>query len=196
MVLANCKTVVWRKITEDLSLECVRVGALGSGHGIVGRVIAVMSDTPLELNYRIETGPNWETRTVWLEQIFRGRQLRLNLTHRKGVWLLNGALSPEHAGCTDVDLGLSPSTNMLPINRLALAIGAAAEIRAAWIRFPSLEIAPTQQRYERRGQDRWRYTNLSSGVTADIEVDADGLPLKYENLWTRAATWQPARVVE
>jgi hypothetical protein len=38
-------------------------------------------------------------------------------------------------GCLDIDLGFSPSTNLLPIRRLTLAVGEAATVRAAWLPF-------------------------------------------------------------
>lgn len=37
--------------------------------------------------------------------------------------LLNGVDCPAVAGCTDIDLGFSPSTNLLPIRRLSLEVG-------------------------------------------------------------------------
>ena len=54
----------------------------------------------------------------------------------KGAWTVDGAATRELRGCTDVDLGCSPSTNTLPIRRLRLGIGASQTIQAAWIRFP------------------------------------------------------------
>ena len=53
-----------------------------------------------------------------------------------------------------MDLSATPSTNTLPIRRLALDVGASREVRAAWIRFPSCEIAPLPQRYTRLADRR------------------------------------------
>ena len=58
----------------------------------------------------------------------------------KGAWTLNGAAARGLKGCTDVDLGCSPSTNTLQIRRLRLAVGAEDTIKAAWVRFPELDV--------------------------------------------------------
>jgi hypothetical protein len=89
------------------------------------------------------------------------------------------------AGCLDVDLELSPITNSLPIKRLNLAIGQMEEISAAWIRFPSLELVPARQSYERLSERTYRYRSLASGFTAEIEVDEMGLTVRYEGIWER-----------
>ena len=190
--LASSTAIVWRRISDDLSIECAHIGAIGDGHAITGRIVAVEAETPLELDYRIETGPGWSTRSVRLEQVFEGLDKHLDLLCHEGNWRVNGVLAPHLAGCSDVDLGLSPSTNMLPIKRLVLSVGEAAEIRAAWVRFPAMDVVAARQRYERLDLSLWRYTNIDSGFSAQVEVDSDGLVLVYEGLWTRGAVWRPA----
>src|SRR6478752_2249969 len=64
-------------------------------------------------------------------------------------WTVDGAPARALSGCSDVDLGCSPSTNTLPIRRLRLAIGASHSIKAAWIRFPELQIVKAEQTYTR-----------------------------------------------
>ncbi len=51
------------------------------------------------------------------------------------AWTANDVVQPALQGCTDIDMGFSPSTNLLPIRRLNLVIGASAPDRAAWVRF-------------------------------------------------------------
>ena len=51
-----------------------------------------------------------------------------------GRWRFNGEARPQLAGCVDLDFNFSPSTNMLPIRRLGLAVGQEARVRAAWLR--------------------------------------------------------------
>jgi hypothetical protein len=60
----------------------------------------------------------------------------------KRRWQLNGLECASVQGTLDIDLGFSPSTNLLPIRRLQLAVGGEAEIRAAWLPYPSLEFEP------------------------------------------------------
>jgi uncharacterized protein len=105
-----------------------------------------------------------------------------------GRWWRDGAPADDLAGCLDVDIEVTPATNALPIRRLALAIGEAAEVTAAWIRVPAATTEPLVQRYERTGTHTWRYT--AGAFDATLEVDDVGLPVSYVHppegrLWTR-----------
>ena len=53
-----------------------------------------------------------------------------------GHWWQNEVEQPQVAGCIDIDLNFSPSTNLLPIRRCNLAVGEAVAVNAAWLRFP------------------------------------------------------------
>ncbi len=68
----------------------------------------------------------------------------------------------EVAGCLDVDLEWSPSTNTLPIRRLALGPGETISLGAAWVRFPSLEVQRLEQTYDRLEEGRYRYRSSRS----------------------------------
>lgn len=97
---------------------------------------------------------------------------------------------PDLAGCIDIDLSITPATNTLPIRRLGLAVGASAEVTAAWVRFPALIVAPLRQRYTRLAPDRYRYESLESGFTTELTVDDQGLIAHYPGGWT---LWTPER---
>lgn len=86
----------------------------------------------------------------------------------------------------DADLESSPSTNTLPIRRLALAPGDTRAVAAAWIRFPSLEVQRLDQSYERLDERRYRYR--SGLFTADLVVDDDAIVLQYGVNWKAVAT--------
>ena len=112
----------------------------------------------------------FETRTVALER------------SAKGAWSVNGAATRGLKGCTDVDLGCSPSTNTLPIRRLKLAIGASQTIQAAWVRFPELDVVKAAQTYTRLDEFTYRYA--SGTFQAELSVDDDGLVTAYAE-WMR-----------
>lgn len=96
-------------------------------------------------------------------------------------WLVNGIECPEVAGCLDLDLNFSPSTNMLPIRRLNLAIGQEAPVKAAWLRFPSFALEPLEQRYQRRADARYRYESAGGSFVAELAVNAVGFVTHYPN---------------
>jgi hypothetical protein len=101
-----------------------------------------------------------------------------------GDWRLNGREVPEVAGCIDIDLNFSPSTNLLPIRRLRLAVGQTAPIRAAWLRFPSFVLEPLDQCYTRIDPTTYRYES-AGGFVAPVTVDDTGLAIDYGDIWSR-----------
>ena len=97
-----------------------------------------------------------------------------------------GKRLPALAGAIDVDLSASPFTNTLPIRRLKLGEGESAEILAAYIRFPDLDISLDSQRYTCLVPDRrYLYEATDGSFRAEIETDEHGLVTRYEGLFRR-----------
>lgn len=82
-------------------------------------------------------------------------------------------------GCEDVDLGITPATNTLPIRRLNLPIGETRAVTAAWVRFPDLQIEPLPQHYTRLDRQRYRYESGDGAYTTEIVVDERSLVTHY-----------------
>jgi uncharacterized protein len=184
------RRVIWRRILDDHSFEECVVTAVPDGYGITGHVIAAQDGVPLIVDYEIRCDQAWSACSVAIEQRLSETRRRLRLERAGDGWLVDGVRDARLDGCAEPDLGLTPSTNALAVRRLGLAIGRAAEIKCAWVKFPALSVEPSLQRYERLGERDYRYTNVASGFTALVAVDALGLPVSYESIWTRIADWQ------
>jgi uncharacterized protein len=102
-------------------------------------------------------------------------------------WSLNGVEQPQVTGCIDLDLNFSPVTNTLPIRRLNLAVGQVAEVKAAWMRFPSFRLEPLEQIYRRMIGSTYHYESAGGSFTADLTVDEVGLVTHYPGQWTRSS---------
>ena len=86
-------------------------------------------------------------------------------------------------GCLDLDLNFSPSTNLLPIRRLALALGQSAEVKAAWLRFPSFTLEPFEQIYRRIADSTYRYESAGGRFVRDLPVNTAGFVTSYPDFW-------------
>jgi hypothetical protein len=182
----STRTYAWRRLLDDGSFEHATVHRRESHISITGTILTTHAGRPLRVDYTLTTDPVGFSRSLTLEQRFGSEFRRLVLVRSShGEWSVDGRPAAGLSGYTDIDLGLSPSTNALPLSRLASAPDRSAEIRAAWVRFPTLEVTPALQRYSRIGERRWRYESLASGFTAILEVDDWGLPTHYEGVWTR-----------
>jgi hypothetical protein len=103
-------------------------------------------------------------------------------------WQLNDVQCPAVAGCLDIDLSFSPATNLLPIRRLGLSVAGAADVRAAWLGFPTLALEPLDQLYERIGPTTYRYATADGQFRRELEVNAAGFVTQYPGLWRAEAT--------
>src|SRR4029077_3027916 len=133
---------------------------------------------PIRVEYRVLADGTGLTTAAHVRDL-RGFEQRTPTIDRsrKGTWTVDGAAVPGLRGCTDVDLGCSPSTNTLPIRRLNLRVGASTTIKAARARFPTLEVVTSAQTYSRLDEFTYRYA--SGDFAADLTVDDDGLVMDY-----------------
>jgi hypothetical protein len=178
-------SLLWTR-HDRVSLEHFQLHASSSAIKLSGTILTVEENQPLRVEYTVQCHRDWATRSVHVECIHgsASRELELIVDDQKRWWK-DGKEVGDVAGCIDVDISLSPSTNTLPIRRLSLARGAASDVVAAWIRFPDLVIERLPQRYERTGEKRYRYASDGGAFTADIEVDEAGLVVRYPPAWER-----------
>jgi hypothetical protein len=182
------RTVMWRRIMDDLSFEQATLSRAPEGYEITGVILVAEAGTPLRIDYRLRCSLDWRTRQVDIEQALGVDRGSLRLTaDGVGGWRVNGVWAPELTGCLDADLEFSPSTNALPINRLRLKVGERAEVSAAWVRFPALQVMASHQAYHRLGLAQYVFQSLASGFEAVLDVDHNGLPVLYAGIWQRIA---------
>src|SRR5919109_2555125 len=158
--------VFWHDVRSGGAEVCV-LASSGKRNVLQGTVLRPFNDEPAIVRYRVEADPTWRTTNVWTEvETAKGtRELELS-ADGEGHWSGSGESLAELDACIDVDLGVSPSTNTLPIRRLELQEEEAKDVRAAWVRYPELTVEVLEQSYERIGPDR--YTYRSSTFKADL----------------------------
>ena len=177
--------ILWQGLTAP-SMERFIASVSDNGFELKGLILQTHEDTPYLVRYAIRVDQSWRTRDVQVELEDGGRRILSVSADGAGHWSREDGRLNDLDGCLDVDLEWSPSTNTLPIRRLALAIAESRAVTAAWIRFPSLEVERLDQSYERLDQHRYRYR--SGRFTADLTVGDDGLVLQYGVNWRGVAT--------
>ena len=177
--------VVWRRSDEIEADEFCTLTVRDAGLSLVGTVIGAEGGVPVRIEYRVLADGGGLTTAAHVRQVRGFGQRSIVLTRdAKGGWSMDGRRLPALRGCTDVDLGCSPSTNTLPIRRLRLGIGGSKTIQAAWVRFPELDVVKAAQTYKRLDETTYHYA--SGTFEADLSVDDDGLVTSYAE-WRRTA---------
>ena len=177
------RRVAWRRSDEVAADEHCTLTLRDGALSLIGTVLGSEEGSPVRVEYRVLTDRAGMTTAVHVRDLrgFDTRTIGLE-RNAKGSWTVDGVAARALRGCTDVDLGCSPSTNTLPIRRLGLAIGKSQTIQAAWVRFPELAVVKAAQTYTRL--DEFKYHYASGTFEADLTVDDDGLVAEYAD-WHR-----------
>ena len=182
------RSLLWTR-RDTVSLEYFQLHETPSDVRLSGTVITSHEGEPLRIEYLIHCNESWVTRTTRINLTRGAASMEMSLVvDDQRRWWRDGKEIAEVAGCLDVDISLSPSTNTLPIRRLALEQGEARDVAAAWLKFPELTIERLSQRYLRTGERLYRYSSNGGAFTADIEVDELGLVVLYPPLWERVVS--------
>ncbi len=149
-----------------------------------GVVVTELEGAALRLRYRVECDPGWRFRAAEVKLGDGDARRACVLTCAPGgEWSVDGTARPDLSGCADIDIMATPFTNTLPIRRLDPQ-GAVA-LCVAHLRLPGLDVRAVGQEYLPLGPGRFRYRNLDTGFTAELEVDAQGLVTRYGGNWRR-----------
>ncbi len=149
------------------------VHALADGWSLRGRVGGI--DTEVEVDGRWRTRRARVGSAAWAVTV---------TSDGEGRWWRDGRRDDAFDGCTDVDVEVTPLTATPPIRRLALPVGAGADVAAVWLRPTRATAVRSDQRYLRTDVG-YRRTS-PDGALDDLEVDDDGLVVRCGERWTRA----------
>ncbi|HEU5320065.1 MAG TPA: putative glycolipid-binding domain-containing protein [Methylomirabilota bacterium] len=176
-------TVLWRRLDQP-GHESARLFGDETGWHLAGSAVFAGEGRACRLDYRIACDRGWRTVSGRVTGWVGRRPVELEVAvDAAGRWRLDGRECPAVAGCVDLDLNFSPSTNLLPIRRLALAAGQEADVRAAWLRFPSFALEPLEQRYRRIDEHTYRYESAGGRFVRDLTVNAAGFVTAYPDFW-------------
>lgn len=162
--------------------ELFELDESGEDVALRGWVVAALDGVECALQYEVKADAQWRTRRVEITILSEGNRTHTIEHDGRGNWLVDGSDRPELSTCLDIDLGITPSTNTLPIRRLGLGVGETGHLDAAWVRFPDLSVEVLGQSYERVSQSLYRYS--SNDFQRDVVVDEQAVVLRYgDDLW-------------
>lgn len=130
--------------------------------------------------------PAWSTRQFMLFRDLDQPDLWL-ANDGRGRWgEVNGAHRPDLDGCVDVDVAGSPFPLTVPMRRLPLEIGHAAELPAARVDVQTLGVVPHLRRLTRLERRRWRLQIPDIALDVSFDVDDHAVALDVPHLFHRS----------
>lgn len=182
----------WTAEAARIEISADRVRATGSQLGA--------DPLPYRLDYALDaTGPGFVTRHLRLAAAGEGWRRSLDLLRDEdGAWRAEakaegdaglpdagGALDALGPDAVDCDLAHSPLTNLMPIRRHRIHQQPAAhDFTMAWVSVPDLAVHADAQRYEHVRPGVVRFSQ-PSGFAAELDLDGDGLVLRYPQIAVR-----------
>lgn len=177
------QSILWRRLDQP-GHESARLYLQHSQWHLAGTAVFAHDQQPCRLDYMIVCNSEWQTLSGrvagWVGNATVEIALAVDSARR---WRLNGTACPVVTDCIDIDLNFSPSTNLLPIRRLDLAIDQEAQVKAAWLRFPSFTLESLEQSYRRIAATTYRYESAGGKFVAELEVNTTGFVTQYPKFW-------------
>jgi uncharacterized protein len=176
-------TFFWRRLDQP-GHDCCRLLQLPAGWKLQGMTVFREGGQPCSFAYEVSVDSRWKTRSARIMG-FRGkREIGVHVRRTAdGQWRIGTLVQRAVAGCTDIDLGFTPATNMLAIRRLKLRIGEQAEAPAAWLSLPSMKLRVLPQTYLRSTQLGYHYEAPTFGYNGRLHVSRLGAVVRYPGLF-------------
>lgn len=181
------KIMLWQRQDEP-SLEYLRFEQTEDGIQFDGTLVLDLEGAPARITYRVDCTPDWKTRRVEVTQERSGETSQLMIeVDDEQHWYHDGELLEPFTGLTNIDLSVTPATNLLALRSMKLEIGQAAETSAVWMVFPELEVKRLDQHYAKTDATHYHYVAPSLDFKTILEVDDFGFITKYGDLWEAVA---------
>ena len=179
------KSILWESHLYRGHDYCM-IQSIKGAWEIAGTALLLIDRLPSRLNYTVHCDSRWRTSFALIEGFVGNTNIniRVEVTDSHD-WHINGEVQPNLRGCLDIDLGFTPATNSLPIQRLALEVGASSKITAAWLKIPDFCFSPLDQEYSRTSELDYLYQSRDGAYSTALVVNKSGFVTKYPKLWTQ-----------
>lgn len=177
-------TIFWRRLDAPGHDAC-RLEHNGEHWQLDGSAVFRHDDgRHAQLHYRVRCDRTFHTQWGTVRGWLGSEDIDLSIRRdAHGTWKLNDTSLPELGHCVDLDLGFTPASNLLPLRRLHLGLGDAADAPAAWIDLDGGGLMELPQRYERRGDADYWYSAPRFEYAAMLSVTPECFVRHYPGLW-------------
>lgn len=164
-------------------------------NGIVVESISVGKDSKRDawaLEYFLTSDANLDLQK-WKFKCFHGYEdrnfepethhLYLELKNNQWTGYLDSSSLAPFTLTKYIDISSTPFTNYFPIRELIQNGEFEATFKVLYIEIPTLKISFKNQIYKKVGPRKFSYQSESSPAVYMIEVDDNGIPIVYDNLW-------------
>lgn len=173
---------LWRRLDGSGHDTC-RLDRLADGWQLSGTAVFLHDGQPACLTYTVLADAAWHTREGQVGGWAGREHVDLLLVRRDQHWSLNGRPVPGLADAIDLDLAFTPATHLLPLRRLEVPVGTAADVPAARVDTTSWSLRRLPQRYEHRSPHAYWYNAPEFGYADLLEVDDECFVRRYPGLW-------------
>lgn len=182
------QSILWRRLDVPGHDTC-GLWTSDTGWRLTGTAMFRAEEQPCHLNYEVHCDPSWRTRSASVLGWFGRTPVKLTLEVLPGErWTLNGQKQGEEVeGLIDIDLGFTPSTNLIQLRRLSLAVGEEGEAPVAYLHFPEFTLGRLEHRYRRVALDKYDYQAPRFDYAAVLQVSGMGFVTDYPGLWALEA---------
>ena len=183
----------WRHLSARKGFEVVFLRRDGEGYRLDGQSTALAEGEAWGVRYSLTLDAGWVTRSAVIIGLSGSGAYEVRLEgDGSGTWRLDGKPAPHLEGCLDVDLEASACTNALPVKRLGLSVGEAADAPAAYVRASVPAVERLEQHYRRLAdlepaRARYDYESPAFDFRAILTYDGFGLVVDYPGIAERVA---------
>lgn len=179
--------VIWDHL-ESAGAEYVKFQRFTSHMEVNGTVLLVDKDQPHHVTYDLKLGMDWKTKKVKIYQVGNADPFVVQ-AEKEDKWYVNGIYDENLDGATNIDMTISPLSNMLPINRVSWNTGERRTFKMVYIDVLKQEVKPLLQVYTYLGDTnehrifQYRCRDFETAIV----VDHDGWVVEYPGAFLRRA---------
>ena len=162
----------------------------GKAFRSLGRIVRADPDGDWTASYRLVVREDGTVERASLTSATAEKERHLTLNRTEdGFWLIDtgqGGTRTDFGGAVDIDLATSALFNALPVRRLGLQNEAGEQtLPVVYVSLPTLEPQVVQQGYRTVTPGSVEFT--WDDFSAELTLDADGVPVEYPGVASRTA---------